>query len=76
MVGDYLWWSGWRDIEVVEVCDGTVKEGESLGDGMSGQMRGGLEELWKVMGLGAGRCDPLWVVRGVNTGAGVMTGQK
>lgn len=23
MVGDYLWWSGWRDIEIVTVVAGT-----------------------------------------------------
>jgi len=23
MVGDYLWWSGWRDIEIVTVVQGT-----------------------------------------------------
>jgi len=38
MVGDYLWYSGWRDVEIVRVVEG-------------GFMR-----------------DPLWVVRGVNSG--------
>ena len=39
MVGDYLWWSGWRDVEILEI----VKGGQ-----------------WFK--------DPLWVVRGTNTG--------
>lgn len=49
MVGDYLWFAGWRDVEIVTLCDGK-------GDGGKG---GG----W--MGIfGGGRPDPLWVVRG------------
>ena len=39
MVGDYLWWSGWREIEILE-----------------------------VVGKGQWFKDPLWVVRGTNTG--------
>ena len=50
MVGDYLWWSGWREVEVVTVCDGKAEEGAGW--------LGGL--------LGVGRRDPLWVVRGRN----------
>ena len=53
MVGDYLWWSGWREVEIVEICDGRM-EGEGGG-------RGGLARL---MGMFGG-VDPLWVVRAV-----------
>ena len=49
MVGDYLWFSGWREIEIVEVCDG---KGEKPVEGVLGRM-----------GM-MGRVDPLWVVRG------------
>ncbi len=51
MVGDYLWFAGWRNVEVVELCDGKA-------DG------GGGVASW----FGVGRNDPLWVVRGENTG--------
>lgn len=54
MVGDYLWFSGWRRVEVVVLSDGRG----------AGEGRG-----WLGL-LGAGRVDPLWVVRGVNTGEG------
>ena len=53
MVGDYLWWSGWRDVEVVTVCDG---KGTAGGDGAG----------WFGMIIGGGGVDPLWVVRGRN----------
>ncbi len=56
MVGDYLWWSGWREMEVVELCDGRVREGEEGGGGGGG--------LARLMGMFGG-VDPLWVVRGV-----------
>ncbi|KAL9067723.1 MAG: hypothetical protein Q9161_006715 [Pseudevernia consocians] len=54
MVGDYLWWSGWREVEIVEVCDGRMKEGEGGGGG----------GLARLMGMFGG-VDPLWVVRAV-----------
>lgn len=57
MVGDYLWWSGWREVEIVEVCDGRVKEGEGGGG------------LARLMGMFGG-VDPLWVVRGVKVAPG------
>ena len=57
MVGDYLWWSGWKGVEVVEVCDGRV-EGEGGGLGR-----------WRGL-FGGGGVDPLWVVRGVKVGDG------
>ena len=65
MVGEYLWWSGWRGVEIVELCDGSVEEegkGED-GDG-GGGLKGGMAELMRSMGMGGGRVDPLWVVRG------------
>ena len=59
MVGDFLWFAGWREIEIVELSDGTLKDGE--GDGDDGGLKG-MMAAW----LGSGRRDPLWVVRGVN----------
>lgn len=58
IVGDYLWWSGWRGVEIVEVCDGVRRDGEGEGGVMG------------MLGLGGGRADPLWVVRGVKVGEG------
>lgn len=66
MVGDYLSFSGWEGVEIVEVCDGRVKEGEEdMG------ARGEMGRLMGIlgMGMGAGRVDPLWVVRGRKGGA-------
>lgn len=61
MVADYLQFSGWEGVEIVEVCDGRVKEGEedAHAQGEMGRLMGMLG-----MGIGAGRVDPLWVVRG------------
>lgn len=55
MVGDYLWFSGWRNIEIVEVSDG--------------KSEGNVGGLMGMMGF-EGKVDPLWVVRGVNIGGG------
>lgn len=71
MVGDYLWWSGWRGVEVVGVCDGRRREGEGeereegkgIGGGLAGLMRG-------MFGGGGGGVDPLWVVRAVKVAQG------
>ena len=52
MVGDYLWFAGWREVEIVTVCEGRQAGG-----------RGG---IWGLMGRGGGNGDPLWVVRGKN----------
>lgn len=49
MVGDYLWFSGWRDVEILTLSDGKA-QGESNGIG-------------SFFGF-SGRVDPLWVVRG------------
>lgn len=45
MVGDYLWWSGWREVEIVTVCDGK---------GEGGWWRGRPDPLWVVRGVKAG----------------------
>ena len=51
MVGDYLWWSGWRDIEVVvvvragELDEGSVVGGEREECGRGGEVGGGKSEL-------------------------------
>ena len=49
MVGDYLWFAGWWDVEICTLNDGRLGVGDGRG----------------VMGWFAGRTDPLWVVRGV-----------
>ena len=66
MVGDYLWFAGWRDIEIVELSDGVVKSDGGGGGGESQQQAGGMGALMRSLGLdfSGGRCDPLWVVRG------------
>jgi len=61
MVGDFLHFAGWKAIEIVEVSDGKVHQGEEA-DGNS------LQGFLGRMGMGSGRRDPLWVVRGVNEG--------
>ncbi|KAI9878282.1 MAG: hypothetical protein M1830_001382 [Pleopsidium flavum] len=53
MVGDYLWFAGWREVEIVTLNDG-----------------GGSGGGW----FGFGRTDPLWVVRGTNTGEQIERG--
>ncbi len=60
MVGEYLWWSGWRDVEILELCDGTIEEGKE-----GAAVSGGLGAFMQRLGMGSGRVDPLWVVRGV-----------
>jgi len=45
MVGDYLWWSGWRDVEIVTVCDGK---------GEGGWWGGRPDPLWVVRGVKVG----------------------
>jgi SAM-dependent methyltransferase len=58
MVGEYLWWSGWRELEIEELSDGTVKNEEEAG---------GVMALAQRLGLNRRMVDPLWVVRGVKT---------
>lgn len=48
MVGDYLWFSGWRDVEIVTLSDGKQPSNEQQG----------------IMAWFTGGTDPLWVVRG------------
>ncbi|KAI6797065.1 hypothetical protein KC332_g617 [Hortaea werneckii] len=61
MVGDYLFFAGWKRIEIVELSDGRVRGGNGGGEGE----QGGLGAFMKALGMDAGRRDPLWVVRGV-----------
>lgn len=56
MVGDYLWFSGWRNIEIID-----LKAGE---DNETDQQPGGLSSFLKSMGMGG--TDPLWAVRASN----------
>lgn len=51
MVGDYLWFAGWRDIEICTLNDGKSENGASNG----------------IMDWFSGRTDPLWVVRGTKS---------
>ncbi|KAI9710592.1 MAG: hypothetical protein M1828_002143 [Chrysothrix sp. TS-e1954] len=56
MVGDYLWFSGWRDIEIVTVTDGKQQKSEKDASN------------WLAMLMG-GNNDPLWIVRARKTEA-------
>ncbi|KAF2160446.1 hypothetical protein M409DRAFT_70414 [Zasmidium cellare ATCC 36951] len=58
MVGDFLWFAGWRGIEIVELSDGGVQGG----GGGSGGLKGFLA------GMGMRGRDPVWVVRAVKEG--------
>ena len=49
MVGDYLWFSGWREVEIVEVSDGRGSKG-----GLMGLLGGGWDPLWVVRGVKVG----------------------
>lgn len=62
MVGDYLWFAGWRDIEVLTLSDGQLEEEQAN----AASQQGGLQSLMKMLGM-SGRCDPLWVVRARKT---------
>ncbi|KAI7281095.1 hypothetical protein KC345_g4331 [Hortaea werneckii] len=64
MVGDYLFFAGWKRIEIVELSDGRVRGADGDGGGGDGE-QGGLGAFMKALGMDAGRRDPLWVVRGV-----------
>nr|POE88144.1 hypothetical protein CFP56_11373 [Quercus suber] len=54
MVGDFLHFAGWQDIEIVELSDGTSHSGSENGPSQSG-----LQGLMSWMGM---RRDPLWVL--------------
>lgn len=62
MVGDFLHFAGWKGIEIVEVCDGEVREEKREGEEGGGGEGEGLKRLMRLMGRR--RRDPLWVVRG------------
>ncbi|KAI7218731.1 hypothetical protein KC333_g3428 [Hortaea werneckii] len=67
MVGDYLFFAGWKRIEIVELSDGRVRGGDDGGEEQQGGggADGGLGAFMKALGMDSGRRDPLWVVRGV-----------
>lgn len=58
MVAGYLWWAGWRGIEIVDVVEEDKRGNGNEGD--AGSVMGRLKG-W----IGGGGGDPLWVVRGV-----------
>jgi hypothetical protein len=60
MVADYLWFAGWREVEIVTVCEGKRPGVGSAGSG-----------IFAMLGMSGGASDPLWVVRGKNV-AGVV----
>lgn len=57
MVGDFLNFAGWKNIEIVELSDGTTEDGGGGGQPQAA----GLQGLMAWMGMN--RRDPLWVVR-------------
>lgn len=65
MVGDFLWFSGWRNVEIVDLkaLDKETQSGEATGNDAR---EVGMARLMRMFG---GE-DPLWVVRGVNKGDG------
>ncbi|RMY47012.1 hypothetical protein D0865_08926 [Hortaea werneckii] len=67
MVGDYLFFAGWKGIEIVELSDGRVRGGHDGGEEQQGGggADGGLGAFMRALGMDAARRDPLWVVRGV-----------
>lgn len=54
MIGDYLHFAGWKDIEIVDIKLGDAANSEDQG-------QGGLNGFMAVMGMGGS--DPLWCVR-------------
>lgn len=55
MVGDYLHFAGWRQIEIVD-----LKAGDEQGKLEANQAQGSLQQFMRAMGMGT---DPLWCVR-------------
>ena len=66
MVGDFLHFAGWKGIEIVEISDGKMRPEEQAGGEAAAS--NSLQGLFGLMGMAAGRRDPLWVVRAVNEG--------
>jgi len=60
MVGDYLHFSGWKKIEIVELSNGSVED--TGGGSNGGNASQGLASLMRFVGVGMSR-DPLWIVR-------------
>lgn len=58
MVGDFLHFAGWNKIEIVEISNGKLGEGEQQTPPQ------GLQGLMSWMGMNSR--DPLWIVRAVN----------
>lgn len=58
MVGDYLWFAGWRNIEILDLKAGEDEDGDKMKE------QGGLSSFMRAMGMGGGT-DPLWCVRAV-----------
>ena len=58
MVGDFLHFAGWQNIEIVELSNGRLDDGDESqpAEGLKGIMA-----AW----MGMNRRDPLWVVRAV-----------
>ncbi|KAF2721167.1 hypothetical protein K431DRAFT_285007 [Polychaeton citri CBS 116435] len=63
MVGDFLHFAGWKDIEIVELSDGTVETPAPAQEGNAHP--GGLQGVFNWFGMGSR--DPLWVVRGTKS---------
>ncbi|CAK4028875.1 Hypothetical predicted protein [Lecanosticta acicola] len=62
MVGDFLFFAGWKKIEIVELSNGMTETEE--GSGASGAAQGGFQGLMGMLGM-MNRRDPLWAVRAV-----------
>jgi hypothetical protein len=57
MIGDYFYFSGWKDIEIMDIKAGDVAD-------VKGQDQGGLQGFMQMMGMSGGD-DPLWCVRAI-----------
>lgn len=57
MVGDYLWFAGWRNIEILDL------KAEEKNNQTQEQDQGGLQSFMRMMRMGGS--DPLWAVRAV-----------
>ncbi|MCJ1448155.1 MAG: hypothetical protein MMC23_008669 [Stictis urceolatum] len=56
MAADYLWFAGFREVEILTLSDGSIGEGDGQGPAS------GLRGFMAAMGMRG--VDPLWVVRG------------